>query len=165
LSDKNYSIDIVIFEKRIGIEVNGNQHYNSDKTLKKYYQNRKNEIENKGWNLIDVHYTNVYNEKFIDDIITYIENKESGINLDFNFLIKEEKVYKCSYCYEHIKTNSKSCVKCCKLQQRKVKDRPNLKKLLEDVKEFGYCGTGRKYGVSDVCIRKWINKTDSTSPF
>lgn len=28
--------------------------------------------------------------------------------------------------------------------------------LLEEIKELGYIGTGRKYGVSDNAIRKWI---------
>ena len=45
---------------------------------------------------------------------------------------------------------------------------PQLNALLEshsdynfniiDIKEFGYMGTGRKYGVSDVSIRKWLKK-------
>lgn len=42
-----------------------------------------------------------------------------------------------------------------KLEKRKV-DRPSLNVLLLDVKELGYSGTGRKYGVSDNSIRKWI---------
>ena len=46
--------------------------------------------------------------------------------------------------------------------QRKVPNRPTLDTLLKEVKELGYCGTGRKYGVSDNAIRKWI-KTYQTS--
>ncbi len=38
---------------------------------------------------------------------------------------------------------------------RKVK-RPPLKILKRDVAKMGYRGTGRKYGVSDNAIRKWI---------
>ncbi len=34
--------------------------------------------------------------------------------------------------------------------------RPNLDVLLQQVKDNGYRGTGRIYGVSDVSIRKWI---------
>lgn len=40
-------------------------------------------------------------------------------------------------------------------QRRKV-ERPSLDILLKEVKEFGYSATGRKYGVSDNSIRKWI---------
>lgn len=41
------------------------------------------------------------------------------------------------------------------LKSRKV-ERPPLDQLLMEVKELGYRGTGKKYGVSDVSIRKWI---------
>lgn len=39
--------------------------------------------------------------------------------------------------------------------QRKVKDRPPYIQLFGEIKEFGYTGTGRIYGVSDNTIRKW----------
>lgn len=52
---------------------------------------------------------------------------------------------------------SKYCKKCSDINQRKI-ERPTLEKILEDVKELGYCGTGKKYGVSDNAIRKWIKK-------
>lgn len=51
--------------------------------------------------------------------------------------------------------NGKRCDKCYRLNSRKV-IRPSYEQLLEEISEFGYCGTGRKYGVSDNCIRKWI---------
>jgi len=41
------------------------------------------------------------------------------------------------------------------LSQRRV-DRPPLEQLKQEIKELGYSGTGRKYGVSDNAIRKWI---------
>ena len=47
------------------------------------------------------------------------------------------------------------CVKCSKIAQRKV-ERPSKNILLEDIQNLGYSGTGRKYGVSDNCIRKWL---------
>lgn len=40
------------------------------------------------------------------------------------------------------------------INQRKVK-RPTYEQLLNEIKELGYSGTGRKYGVSDNAIRKW----------
>jgi hypothetical protein len=41
------------------------------------------------------------------------------------------------------------------LESRKV-ERPSLGQLEEDIKNIGYSGTGKKYGVSDNSIRKWI---------
>lgn len=38
---------------------------------------------------------------------------------------------------------------------RKV-DRPPYKVLKEEVEKLGYSKTGRKYGVSDNAVRKWL---------
>jgi hypothetical protein len=34
--------------------------------------------------------------------------------------------------------------------------RPPYEQLLREIKRFGYCAVGRKYGVSDNAIRKWV---------
>ena len=67
--ERFFSIDIAFPEKKIGIEVNGNQHYNKDKkTLKKYYQERHDLIEESGWKLIELHYLDVYKDNIIEEI-------------------------------------------------------------------------------------------------
>jgi len=42
------------------------------------------------------------------------------------------------------------------MKDRRVKIRPPLEEILELVSTIGYCATGRKFGVSDNSIRKWI---------
>lgn len=56
--------------------------------------------------------------------------------VDFRFIMTEEK-------------NSINFLK------RKV-DRPEYEVLLKEIDELGYSATGRKYGVSDNAIRKWV---------
>ena len=41
------------------------------------------------------------------------------------------------------------------INKRKV-DRPEYQKLINEVENLGFSATGRKYGVSDNAIRKWI---------
>jgi hypothetical protein len=41
-------------------------------------------------------------------------------------------------------------------KERRGVDRPLYEQLLREVVELGYCGAGRRYGVSDNAIRKWI---------
>ena len=41
------------------------------------------------------------------------------------------------------------------IKNRRV-ERPLKEVLLQEVKEKGYSATGRKYGVSDNAIRKWL---------
>lgn len=57
-----FSIDIAIPEKKIGIEVNGEQHYKRSGELKDYYRDRHKIIEEAGWTLIELHYALCYNE-------------------------------------------------------------------------------------------------------
>lgn len=40
--------------------------------------------------------------------------------------------------------------------RRKIKDRPPKDVLFKEVEETSYCAVGRKYGVSDNCVRKWL---------
>ncbi len=153
LENRFYSIDIAFIDKGIGLEVNGNQHYDNTE-LKPYYKNRKNEIEKNGWRLYDIHYTKVYDDDFVNDLIRMI-NGESII-LDLKFKINIEKpIYKCK-CGNILKSNKTGdCVKCSRFKKRKV-ERPSYDQLINNIKSLGYLGTGRKYGVSDNCIRKWI---------
>ena len=72
-------------------------------------------------------------------------------------IVLEKKIKKCG-CGEIIDNRAKICKKCYSIKARKVKNRPNLETLLEDVANLGYVGTGKKYGVSDNSIRKWIKK-------
>jgi len=152
LDNKNYSIDIAFIDKGIGIEVNGNQHYNPDKTLKTYYQNRKEEIEKNGWILYDIHYTKVFNKEFIKDLIKKIKGENINLDLDFTII---NKIQNYCICGKEIGKLSKRCNDCEKLNKRKV-ERPDKDILLKEITENGYTSTGRKYGVSDTSIRKWL---------
>ena len=157
ITSNSFSIDIAFPDKKIGIEINGNQHYNKDKTLKEYYKNRHEIIKKEEWKLFQVHYSLVYKKEFIDN---FIEELKSGFNLeniDYSFYLKKEKSIKLCKCGREIKIKtSKSCIACGHINRRKV-ERPPLLQLKKDIEECGYSGTGRKYGVSDVAVRKWLN--------
>ena len=63
----------------------------------------------------------------------------------------------CNECDKPITKNSKSglCPSCANKARRKI-ERPSIDLLSQQVKEHGYTGTGRMYGVSDNAIRKWL---------
>jgi hypothetical protein len=159
IDDRFFSIDIAFIDKGIGIEVNGNQHYDGNKELKPYYKERKELIEEKGWKLYDIHYTKVYDKEFIKSLIGIINGEKTNINLEF--IRKEKKDVRKCLCGLIIPRYSKSgiCNKCTRINIRKVK-RPDKYILLKEIDIFGYSGTGRKYGVSDTTIRKWLKTYD-----
>ena len=68
LPKRFFALDISFPDKKIGIEVNGNQHYNPDKTLKKYYQDRHDLIVNSGWILIELPYIEVFKDTIVEEI-------------------------------------------------------------------------------------------------
>ena len=73
---------------------------------------------------------------------------------------KPVKILKCKVCGGTVAKNSKHmiCRKCYLLcpTNRKVKNRPPISQLLKEVNKLGYVGTGKKYGVSDNAVRKWV---------
>ena len=73
--------------------------------------------------------------------------------------IRTKKIYNCSSCGVKLKTKCKTglCNSCHSKSQRKV-ERPSKEQLLKEIQESSYLAVGRKYGVSDNAIRKWINK-------
>lgn len=80
---KYYSIDIAFPDKFVGIEVNGNQHYNRDGTLKPYYENRRIILESLGWTLHQLHYSLCYNPSIIESLLSRITS--SPIIKKFNY--------------------------------------------------------------------------------
>ena len=64
---------------------------------------------------------------------------------------------KCFTCGAKIsrKSASGTCVVCAQTKSRKVA-RPPLGTLLAETEQLGFSAVGRKYGVSDNAIRKWI---------
>ena len=54
----------------------------------------------------------------------------------------------CSSCFNKTREHS--------INNRKVKNRPSKEQLLKEIEETNYCAVGRKYGVSDNAVRKWL---------
>lgn len=156
LEDRFFSIDIALKDKKVGVEINGNQHYNKDKTLKKYYRERHDLITADGWKLYEVHYSKCYNDQFVKKLITLLRGDISNVDLSFEFRQKNKsKIYKC-VCGKEKTRKATLCLSCKSVENRKVKNRPSYKQLLKDIEETNYTKTGEKYGVSDNAIRKWM---------
>ena len=146
-SKRNYSIDIAFPDKMIGIEVNGNQHYNPDGTLKEYYSNRHNEIEFAGWKLYQIHYSLCYNKTILEEFISKILLENKKIEFNYSIYIPKQKV--------KIKNDP----------DYKKRPRPDMRKVVWPTKEelniliykMPLTKIAKQYGVSDVAVRKWCN--------
>lgn len=88
LDNRGFSIDIAFPDIKVGIEINGNQHYNKDGELNKYYKERHELIEKAGWKLFELHYSIAFNLDNLYDIIEFRKN------VDYSNIIKEAKLIK-----------------------------------------------------------------------
>lgn len=67
-----------------------------------------------------------------------------------------EKIHSsCVSCGVNITTYAKRCDTCYRLSIRKF-ERPSYEQLLNEINDTNYCEVGRKYGVCDNTIRKWV---------
>jgi len=123
------------------------------------------EWKGKHMSLIIDHINGINNDNRIENLRIVCPNcnatldthcKGSNSYRDKYYKKTEQKNY-CN-CGKQIYLSSKTCQTCSKFNQRKV-ERPEIDILLKDVSELGYSGTGRKYGVSDNSIRKWIKNS------
>ena len=75
-------------------------------------------------------------------------------------LKKDKYINQCADCNTEIDKDATRCGPCHYKTTRKVKDRPSLAQIYKDLNELGsYVQVGKKYGVSDNAIRKWIKKS------
>lgn len=140
----NYSLDIAFPEKKIAIEVNGNQHYDSGGILKSYYQKRHDTIESMGWKLLELHYTYCYKLDKLDSIIDFIENsniKDGDFDYTFYFQEKERKKFE--------RENRKQI----RLEKENLRKENRRKELLEII-ESTDANIFQKFGWVDVFAKK-----------
>lgn len=84
-----------------------------------------------------------------------------GKNIKIN---RKQKSNCCKHCNKSIYKNKKFCSSFCSnnynkdkiLRKRKVENRPSKEELQEMLKDSNFCKLGRKFGVSDNAIRKWL---------
>lgn len=119
------------------------------------------EWKNKPISLQLEHINGVEDDNRIENLVLLCPNCHSQTD---TFAGKKNKgktfkeVKKCKNCSAELSDyRATYCVPCSRIKSRKV-ERPSLEQLIKDVKELGYRGTGRKYGVWDNTIRKWIKR-------
>lgn len=146
-----YFIDFAFINEKVAVEIDGSQHLLEERVLK---DNDKDELLfNNGWKVVRISENEIKNN--IENVFLKLENilslsnnvKQYKIGVILNPKKRQRKQRKENGLTEMEFIRS--------LNQRKV-ERPEYSQLLEDVQFLGFTKTGKKYGVSDNAIRKWI---------
>jgi very-short-patch-repair endonuclease len=158
-----YSIDISWPHLKIGIEINGRQHYNADGTLAKYYQERHDLIEKEGWKLHEIYYMKVFNQIKIMYFIQNILNENKDIlNIEEMNKVQQfresNKVKHTQYTYGPIWHKNMA-----RISSRKVV-RPSKEELEKMLWEEPTSTIAKKYGLSDNAITKWAKAYNLNKP-
>lgn len=147
-----YFLDFAFENEKVDIEVDGSQHLLPER--KESDEKRDKILIDCGWLVIRLSENEVKNniENCINIIQKTIKNRNISSKLQKVGLFKEIKKY---IRQERNKNGLTEKQIQGILNQRKI-NRPPYDVLINEVKEFGYVGVGKKYGVSDNSIRKWI---------
>lgn len=158
-----YELDFCIPNKKIDIEIDGDQHY-LDKKIVNSDIKRDKYLKDRGWDIIRIKWSD-YKKMSVSDKKVYIKQTIDYINglisekPEINLEEESQKKCKCGNIVYNRNKNIR-CRDCFNLENRKVK-RPSLEQLIKDIEETNYVLTGKKYGVSDNTIRKWIKNYKS----
>lgn len=86
-----FSVDIAFPHIKVGIEINGRQHYNTEGNLLPYYKNRHELIESEGWKLYEIPYNVAFNTDLILKTINDILTSPTKIDFDYKLYKPREK--------------------------------------------------------------------------
>ena len=158
--DHNYAIDIAFPIDKIGIEVNGNQHYKKDGSLTEYYKNREDYLKSQGWKILQLHYSFVYDEDKVHHLINDIKNDIQNIDVDYSVFINQKSNRKCRRCERDMSYDlqdglCKTCIK-----KRQIEEMCNsIINSNIDFSKFGWVGkVSRLLGINENKGGVWVKK-------
>jgi len=153
-----YFIDFAFENEKIAIEIDGSQHL--EKNRKESDDRKDKLLVESGWKVIRFTENEIKINigKCIRLIEYMIEERETYNDIIYVGIFTHKHIINKKYfcnCSNEKSKKSKFCKTCSNLKQQTV-NRPPYEQLIDEIKNFGYLGTGRKYGVSDSAIRKWV---------
>lgn len=152
-----YFIDFAFPNEKVAIEIDGSQHLLIER--KEHDEKKDNLLTNEGWYVIRVTEKEV--KMNIDNVFiminNIIKNKPSIQKYEIGILEfpkSYQKKEKDTFGFTKLTFENN-------IKQRRV-GRPSYETLKQEVNELGFVGTGKKYGVSDNSIRKWLKFYERT---
>lgn len=153
---RHFSLDVAFPTKRIGVEINGNQHYNSDKTLKKYYQDRHDLIVAEGWQVLELHYSIAFQKEKLAAAVKALKGCIDKVEFEYEFYLPEKKIKEKKEKNVSKRVTKEKCLQARRLSEERLTFYKT--KILEALPtERGFAERAAKtIGVSSKQVRKTI---------
>ena len=151
LKDKGrfYSMDISFPDRMIGVEINGNQHYQKDGSLAPYYQQRHDAIVAEGWTLYEWHYPICFKDAELTRAFRDILSVTPGKAFDYGaYQVPKRKEKKPKKGYP----------------SRRHKNRPSPEVLRSLIWSRPVSTVARELGCAWYAIKRWCDKDGITMP-
>ncbi len=152
-----YFIDFLFVEIKLIVEVDGSQHYRTQEAIL-HDSIRDEYFKNEGFKIYRIKWSDVIKnpQSEILELNSFILDIDKNSYRKYNISDCSKKKDSFCKCGNMKHQKSQKCRPCEIMNQRKVKVRPSVEELMRETSEIGFLATGRKYGVSDNAIRKWI---------
>ncbi len=166
IQDRYFSVDIAFPDRMIIWEINGNQHYERDGTLKPYYQERHDLLVSNGWTVYEIPYTYCFKQEKLEELLNLSMNSETKVEFEyFNYVPKNSiwgKKDLCSECGDEKLEISKFCRKC---KKRPQSDKwPSVEEMRELVWQMPSSEIAKNIGFSDTAIVKFCKRHEIKKP-
>ncbi len=142
--ERGYRLDIAFPDEKIGIEINGTQHYDKNGNLNKGTLDKQLFFEQHGWQIIQIYYKDVYKEnpKCLEDILKLPIRDKHYIKEDFDIKTQHRKE-------KEILRIEKLNNKILKSEELENKRKEILRDLIEnsniDFSKFGWSNKAKQY--------------------
>ncbi len=151
-----YFVDFAFEGVNVAVEIDGGQH---ELPERKESDDKKDKLLNTlGWRVFRVtaKEINLKGDDVISKIIKFIGSDIIFDKCGIEFSKSKKQLETETINLERENNNGLTIKEIDKnLLQRRV-ERPPYEQLKQEIKELGYVGTGKKYGVSDNGIRRWV---------
>ena len=173
IAGRFFSIDIAMPDKKIAIEINGTQHYENDgKTLKPYYQERHNLLENAGWIVYEIHFNLCFRFDKWTEFVNALRVSDVKVEFDyFNYknIPRPRKIYRCCDCQSKIGHTGDRCIRCAnvaatRLRYPHIKEFPEIETLKQLLLENPLSTLCKQFNMSDRTLSRKVKKLGINIP-
>lgn len=154
-----YSLDFAIPDRKIDIEIDGQQHY-TDPVVMASDKRRTEYLAAEGWTIIRIDWGKynrlniVKREAYISELVSYIQGLISSLPILENVKRVDDCFGTCNICGKD--TPTKRSTRCTECYGKIITERPDYSTLVSELSQMSYRKVARNYNVTDSTIRKWM---------